>query len=178
LQTGAIGDSSQMFGPLAELPTHLPISRDEFGRLWAPTAHTTDLGYCIHDYTMSPCQLHRNCLNCEDLVCVKGDAKKTARIRERLAEAREQLVHTEEARADGYAGSDRWLTHHADTVERLAHLYAIMDDPTVPDGALIQLAPPSREAQIGNTDARAVQVVEIIPSDATATDLLSPSARS
>ncbi len=174
----AIGDGSQMFGPLAELPTRLPISRDEFGRLRAPTAHTTDLGYCIHDYTMSPCQLHRDCLNCEDLVCVTGDAKKTARIRERLAEARELLVRAEEARADGYAGSDRWLTHHAATVERLAHLCAIMDDPTVPDGAIIQLAPPPREAQIGNTDARAVRVVEFAPGDAATTDLLSRSARS
>ncbi len=54
----AVGDETQMFGPLAELPKRALIPRDEFARLKVPTAHTTDLGFCIHDFTMSPCQLH------------------------------------------------------------------------------------------------------------------------
>ena len=55
----AVGNDSQMFGPLAELPQRVMIRRDEFARLVIPTAHTTDLGYCVHDYTSSPCQLHQ-----------------------------------------------------------------------------------------------------------------------
>lgn len=135
----AVGESSQMFGPLAEIPVNLPVSRDEFGRLRFPTAHTTDIGFCVHDYTMSPCELHRDCLNCQDLVCVKGDAAKTERLRTRLAEARRLLDHAEQARSSGYAGSDRWLEHHRLSVERLSQLCRIMDDPAVLDGTCVQL---------------------------------------
>jgi hypothetical protein len=147
----AVGDSSQMFGSLAELPINLPVSRDEFGRLRFPTAHTTDIGFCVHDYTMSPCELHRNCLNCDDLVCVKGDLAKTDRLKARLAEARRLLDHAGQARSEGYAGSDRWLDHHRGTVERLTQLCAIMDDPNIPNGTCIQLGPKSAPVSIGET---------------------------
>lgn len=144
----AVGDESQMFGPLAELPKKALISRDEFARLRVPTAHTTDFGFCIHDYTMSPCQLHRDCINCEDLVCVKGDVEKTRRLRQTLEEARDLMARAEQAVSNGYAGSDRWLEHHTATVDRLTQLCSIMNDPKVPDGAVIQLSPPRANNQL------------------------------
>jgi hypothetical protein len=143
----AVGDGSQMFGPLAEIPKKVLIPRDEFARLKVPTAHTTDLGFCIHDYTMSPCQLHMDCIHCEDMVCVKGDEEKTQRLRQRLEEARALLVRAEEAVREGYAGSDRWLDHHKTTVDRLSQLCSIMDDPKVPNGSVIQLSPPRSTPQ-------------------------------
>lgn len=149
----AVGDSSRMFGPLAEIPVNLPVSRDEFGRLRFPTAHTTDIGFCIHDYTMSPCELHRDCVNCDDLVCVKGDVVKTERLRARLAEGRRLLDHVEKALSEGYAGSDRWLDHHRGTVERLTQLCSIMDDPNIAEGTCVQLGrqhgPIAIEGQLG-----------------------------
>jgi hypothetical protein len=138
----AVGDESQMFGPLAEIPKKVLIPRDEFARLRIPTAHTTELGFCVHDYTMSPCQLHRDCIHCEDLVCVKGDEVKTIRLRQNLDEARDLLQKAEDAVNNGYAGGDRWLEHHLSAVERLSQLCSIMDDPKVPHGAVVQLAPP------------------------------------
>ncbi|MBU0595046.1 MAG: integrase [Gammaproteobacteria bacterium] len=144
----AVGDENQMFGPLAELPKKVLIPRDEFARLKVPTAHTTDLGFCIHDYTMSPCQLHMDCIHCEDLVCVKGDEEKTQRLRLNLEEARGLQGRAEQAVGEGYAGSDRWLMHHKSTVERLSQLCSIMDDPKVPLGAVVQLSPPLGTLQI------------------------------
>jgi hypothetical protein len=138
----AIGDDSTMFGPLAELAKKSLIPRDEFARLVVPTAHTTELGYCIHDYTMSPCQQHRDCIHCTDLICVKGDEAKDRQLRLQLEEARGLLQRADEAKKDGYYGSDRWLEHHASTVERLSQLCSIIDDPKVPIGAVIQLSPP------------------------------------
>jgi hypothetical protein len=116
-------------------------------RLKVPTAHTTDLGFCIHDYTMSPCQLHMDCIHCEDMVCVKGDEEKIQRLRQRLEEARALLVRAEEAVREGYAGSDRWLDHHKTTVDRLSQLCSIMDNPKVPNGSVIQLSPPRSTPQ-------------------------------
>jgi len=147
----ALGDDSQMFGPLSEMPKRAIIPRDEFARLKVPTAHTTDLGYCIHDYTMTPCQLHMDCINCEDLVCVKGDAEKTDRLRQRLEEARSLMKQADQAVQDDYSGSDRWLEHHRITVERLDQLCSIMDDPSVPNGSLIQLDSPQKAPSIRDT---------------------------
>ncbi len=138
----AVGDSNKMFGPLAEMPKRVLIPRDEFARLMVPTAHTTDLGFCIHDYTMSPCQLHMDCIHCEDLVCVKGDHEKAERLQLRLKEARALMEKAENAVEEGYAGSDRWLVHHKSAVERLSQLCSIMSNPDVPQGSIIQLAPP------------------------------------
>lgn len=143
----AIGDDSTMFGPLAELAKRTLIPRDEFARLVVPTAHTTELGYCIHDYTMSPCQQHRDCIHCSDLICVKGDEVKERRLRQQLEEARDLLRRAEGASKDGYYGSDRWLEHHLSTVERMSQLCSIIDDPKVPIGAVIQLSPPKAAAQ-------------------------------
>lgn len=143
----AIGDDSVMFGPLAELGKKTLIPRDEFARLVVPTAHTTELGYCIHDYTMSPCQIHMDCINCGELICVKGDVEKERKLRQQLDEAQGLLQQAEQATREQYYGSDRWLDHHKVTVERLTELLLIMDNPNVPDGAVIQLSPPKSTTQ-------------------------------
>ncbi|MES2580515.1 MAG: integrase [Pseudomonadota bacterium] len=138
----SIGDDSKMFGPLAELSKKNLIPRDEFARLMVPTAHTTQLGYCIHDYTMSPCKIHMDCINCGDLVCIKGDLQKEQALRIQLDEAKLLLQKAEDATKKQYFGSDRWLEHHKVTVERLSELVSIMDNTSVPIGAIIQLSPP------------------------------------
>ena len=135
----AVG-TGQMLGPLSELPKRALIKRDAFAQLVVPTAHVTELGYCIHDYTSSPCQLHADCINCQELICVKGDDRQTSRLRAQLGEAMRLKEKAEAATGAGYAGSDRWMEHHRVTVERLAQLLAIMEDPEVPDGTPIQMA--------------------------------------
>ena len=136
----SIGDESQMFGPLAKLPKNIPISRDEFAKLKIPTAHTTDFGFCVHDYTMMPCELHADCINCAEHVCVKGDEHKAAMVKRRLTEAQALLARAEAATLEGYYGADRWMEHHQKTVIRLTQLAEILDNPAVPVGSVIQLA--------------------------------------
>lgn len=146
----AVGGDN-MFGPLAELPKKVLIRRDEFARLVIPTAHTTDLGYCVHDYTASPCQMYMDCIHCQDLVCVKGNAEKTTLLRQRLEEAKGLMEKANMAMGEGYLGGDRWLEHHCSTVDRLSQLCAIMDDSAVPNGAVIQLATPKMPSHIEQT---------------------------
>lgn len=135
----SVGDISKAIGPLANIPKQYLIRRDEFARLMIPTAHTTDLGYCVHDYTMSPCLVHMDCINCQEHVCIKGDFSKTSRLMQQFDEAKSLLAKAESAAKDGYYGSDRWLEHHKLTAERLRQLCEIMDDPKVPIGSIIQL---------------------------------------
>jgi hypothetical protein len=148
----AVGDGHRMVGPLACVPQNDLIPREEFIRLKIPTAHTTEVGFCVHDYTMSPCQLHRDCINCDELVCIKGDATKAAAIRRQYSETQTLLALALEAAGQKYSGADRWVEHQQYTVERLRQLCAKLDDPEIPDGTFIQLLPRKLAPALGKTD--------------------------
>ncbi|MFM0420518.1 integrase [Paraburkholderia aromaticivorans] len=156
----AVGDDTRMFGPLATGHRAALITRDEFARLKVPTAHTTDFGYCIHDYVMSPCQMHRDCLNCGEQVCVKGEMEKERRVREAHAEATRLLAMAEQAAADGELGACEWAEHHGAQLARITALLDILDDPAVPHGAVIQLTP----ADIPSRLEQAAQARALLPS--------------
>lgn len=137
-------------GPLARLHKVTLVPREQFALLHVPTAHTTDFGHCVHDFTMLPCQVHQDCVNCNESVCIKGDEVRERNIRLAREEARLLLEKAEAAQKDSEAGADRWLAHQKLTFERLDNLCGIFDDPNVPVGAVIQLSgivPPSRLAQ-------------------------------
>ena len=144
----AVGDQSLMFGPLGKAPDKRLIRRSEFAELKIPTAHVTKIGFCVHAYVQSPCQIHRDCINCEELVCVKGDAEKNEEVKRQLSEARLLLEKAEQASSGGYCGSDRWVVHQKATVERLSQLCAILEDPTVPPGSFISLSRPHANSEL------------------------------
>ncbi|MCE4540683.1 integrase [Pelomonas sp. P7] len=140
----------QSVGPLARLKGVTLIPRDEFARLKIPTAHTTEFGYCVHDFTMTPCQIHLDCMNCDEQVCIKGDRIREENLRRQREETRQLLVAAVEGRSEGYAGTDRWITHQTRTLKRMDQLCEILDDPRVPVGAVIQpsgVVPASRIEQ-------------------------------
>lgn len=136
----AIGDEDRWVGPLSRLAGIPLIRRDEFARLKILTAHTTDYGHCIHDFTMLPCQVNEDCINCTEQVCVKGDKVAEANIRVARDETRQLLQEAKTADADECAGANRWVAHQATALARLDQLCVILDDPKVPNGAIIQLS--------------------------------------
>lgn len=142
--------TSNIMGPLAEAFEKLPVSREDFLHMKFPTAHTTEFGFCIHDFTMLPCQKHRDCINCTEQVCIKGDKAKTARIRSAFEIVSEQVEKARSAIKDQAFGADRWLEVHEKSAQRLQELLAIMEDPTIPNGAVIQLANPDEYSPINN----------------------------
>jgi hypothetical protein len=136
----AIGDGNKMFGPLAHIPKNTLITRDQFSTLKVLTAHTTDFGYCIHDFSMLPCQIHRDCVNCEEHVCIKGDQVRERAIRLHRSETNALLATAKEALGEDEFGANRWVEHQSLTLQRLNQLCTLLDDPSVPDGAIIQPA--------------------------------------
>ncbi len=114
------------------------IHRAEFAQLNIHAAHTTEFGYCFHDFAMLPCQLHLDCLNCEELVCIKGDVEREQNLRRHQVETQSLLVAAKAAERDEEAGADRWVIHQQATLKRLDQLCSILDDPSVPVGAVIQ----------------------------------------
>jgi hypothetical protein len=128
--------------PLAEIAeqitTLIPMTRQEFNTLAIPTAHVTEFGFCIHDYVMSTCQRYRDCINCTEQVCIKGD-KRLDRMRVRYSQIKQLKQRAEEAIAEGSAGADRWYEIQALTEVRLAALIAILEDPSIEDGTIVRL---------------------------------------
>jgi len=148
-----LGEEYKPVGPLARLKNVSLIPRDEFGRLKVPTAHTTEFGYCIHDFTMTPCQIHRDCMNCDEQVCIKGDHVREANLRRQREETQDLLDAARAGNREGYAGADTWVKHQILTLNRIDQLCQIISDPSVPVGALIQpsgVVPASRIEQAVN----------------------------
>ncbi|WP_229503653.1 integrase [Massilia putida] len=159
----AVGDDTRMFGPLAKGPRAALITRDEFARLKVPTAHTTDFGYCIHDYVMTPCQMHRDCLNCGEQVCIKGESEKEKRIRQAHDEATRLLAMAEQAETEGELGASEWAEHHRAQLARTSALLDILDNPLVPRGAIIQLMPTDTRSRLDQAEqARALPPAPIV----------------
>ena len=132
--------SLSLFGPDIEVAKHIPITIQEFNILEKGPVHITEYGVCIHDYTMSPCEKYRDCLNCSEQVCIKGEAEKLRRIKERLFEVEKQFEAAQKALNDGLAGADRWYEYHKSTLEHLMELVKILENPDIPDGSQIKLA--------------------------------------
>lgn len=84
-------DDPRLFCQFGQLAMKSSVTRDEFMELEFSTAYSTEIGFCVHDFAMLPCQQHRDCLNCREHVCVKGEPGKTKRIREQFAVAEDQL---------------------------------------------------------------------------------------
>lgn len=146
----AIGDEMQMLGPVVRTNRPAIIPRDEFARLQAKTAHATEFGYCIHDYMVLPCQVHRDCLNCDEQYCIKGDEVREANIRRHRDETRLLLQEAQSANAEEHFGANRWVAHQQLTLERLDQLCAIFDNPDIAEGAVIRpsgVVPASRIEQ-------------------------------
>ena len=144
---GAIGDPNKSVGPLAHLTGRALIPRDEFARLIVPTAHVTDIGYCVHDYTMSPCETFRDCISCQEMVCIKGDKTAERNIKIALDESHKLLSEAQHAVYEGHYGANRWQEQHEMRYERLTQLNEILDNNMIPDGTVIQLSKQQKAIQ-------------------------------
>ena len=134
----ALGEDGEHLGPVAPVQVQSPITRAEFARLAVPTAHFTEFGACIHDFAMLPCPRHRDCLNCGEHVCVKGDQVRTGRIRALLEDTRRELAKAEAAVQEDFDGADRFLEHHRRAMARYEELISILTDPEIPDGTIVR----------------------------------------
>ena len=115
------------------------VTRSEFKGLGVVAAHTTEYGWCQHNFASEPCQMYRDCVNCEEQVCVKGEAQKEANLRSLQEETEYLLKQAREALDDEEYGVDTWVAHQTKTLERVNALLSIIEDASVPPGARIRL---------------------------------------
>lgn len=126
-------------GVLDKVKQNAPVTLADLDQAGDAIAHVTIFGFCVHDYSMLPCQKHRDCLNCTEHACIKGDAQKLERLKEQRRLTQVQLDKAKAADESGYFGADRWSQHQLKTLERLDQLIVIMENPEIRDGSVIML---------------------------------------
>ncbi|MDR3067162.1 MAG: integrase [Comamonas sp.] len=121
------------------------VLRSEFRGLRLTAGHTTEYGWCRHSMAGEPCQITRDCVNCHEQECIKGEAHKEANLRTLKSEIEYLLMQAKAALGDEEYGADVWVKHQTLTLERATMLLSILENPEVPAGARIRLdiSPPS-----------------------------------
>jgi hypothetical protein len=146
-----IPEDNRIGGELQKLSTQLPVSFDDFRTMTFPTAHVTEIGFCLHDYTFQPCTAHRDCINCNSLVCVKGDHTRVERIKQLLASAKNLLTKAIADAELGVMGALRWVQQHEQSVSRYTQYLSELENPDYADGTIIRVyktqnfTPPTNE---------------------------------
>ncbi|HBO1217389.1 TPA: integrase [Pseudomonas aeruginosa] len=126
-------------GVLQKIDAKAPVTLADLDQIGDAIAHVTEYGFCVHDYSMLPCQKHRDCLNCTEHACVKGDTEKLERLKIQRSLIQIQLEKAKVAHGADYEGADRWSQHQSKTLERLNQLIEILESPTMLDGSVIML---------------------------------------
>jgi hypothetical protein len=119
-----------------------PVSRVAIAPAYG-ALHVTELGYCEHDFSASPCPIFMDHLHCTDHVCIKGhsDPDKVGYL---LACATQSLECASNELSLETFGATDWVDAQNETVVRLSQLHSILNDPAVPNGAEIRLAKSGR----------------------------------
>ncbi len=134
LREGFTSELEPVFSARREL-----VTRSEFNGLGLTAAHTTEYGWCTHDFASEPCQMYRDCINCNEQECIKGEAEKEANLRMHKSETESLLKAAQEALSEEEYGADAWVKHQTLTLERINALLSLLEDPAVPVGTRIRL---------------------------------------
>jgi hypothetical protein len=156
-------------GLVAKIKIRAPVTFSDLHAVGDGIAHVTEFGFCVHDYSMVPCQRHRDCLNCTEQVCVKGDAEKLERLKLQRLGIHLQLEKAKTASADGMYGADRWTQHQRKTLERADALIDMLESPQTPEGAVIWLSNDQEHSPLKR--AIAAQTSELALDQSSASDL-------
>ena len=115
------------------------MMRSEFRGLGLTAAHTTEYGWCRHNFASEPCQMYRDCINCQEQECIKGESHKEANLRQLKQETEYLLKQAKAALSDEEYGADTWVKHQTTTLERVNLLLSILEKPEVLVGSRIRL---------------------------------------
>ncbi|MDV7415575.1 integrase [Acinetobacter baumannii] len=121
-----------------------PRTLQELNTKTTLSMHTTEFGLCTHSYIDEPCLKYRNCLNCTEHVCIKGDLEKKKRLQDRLKKEKILWVKDKESVSKNVTGATVWLEMRELTIKRCEQMIALLENPNIPDGTPLSL-PPSED---------------------------------
>lgn len=121
-----------------------PRTLQELNTRTTLSIHTTEFGLCTHSYIDEPCLKYRNCLNCTEHVCIKGDEEKKKRLQDRLRKEKILWAKDQEAVSKNVTGATVWLEMRELTIKRCEQMIALLNNPNIPDGTPLSI-PPSED---------------------------------
>ena len=121
-----------------------PRTLQELNTKTTLSMHTTEFGLCTHSYIDEPCLKYRNCLNCTEHVCIKGDEEKKKRLQDRLRKEKILWAKDKESVSKNVSGAAVWLETRELTIKRCEKMIALLHDPNIPDGTPLSI-PPSED---------------------------------
>ena len=125
--------------PFGDISKRIFIRRDKFGEIDKITAHLSDIGYCLHDYMQAPCPIAKNCIQCAESLCFKGDKRSRTSLEQLYADSRPLTKAAQRDMEVGMAGANDWFKAHLEREGVLKNLLELFDNPEVPDGTPIML---------------------------------------
>jgi hypothetical protein len=129
-------------GIKADIYAELPRGRREAfleGEIQA--AHFTAFGICLHDFAVTPCPFHLNCVRgCPDYLRTRGNQKERQHLIQ-IREATQQTLAAARLQATRSAGiAEPWVRHCEQTLDGIAKALAVDDDTELGDSRPIALS--------------------------------------
>lgn len=128
-----------MSGPMAETIKRLPVDRAEFLTSRIKTAHITDIGACVQNFSLAPCDKHGACVSCGDHRIIKGNPVHKARAERLLVEHETMLNLAKNEMDDGNYGASDWVAHNEKMVDGLKKTIAVHASAEIADGTTVQI---------------------------------------
>lgn len=95
--------------------------------------HFTHLGICTHDFAVSPCKYHLNCVRgCPDYLRTKGNQKE----RQQLVQIKGRTQLALESALKKGEMAEGWVRHHAETIDGLNVALSVDDHLDIPTNKL------------------------------------------
>ncbi|HCG7157304.1 TPA: hypothetical protein NJ323_003744 [Vibrio parahaemolyticus] len=144
----------------------LPISLKALGVDRDGVAQFTGLGFCVHNYTESPCVKNGDCEVCNEHVCLKGMPHSLDELKTLEALYEEQLRHAKAAAEDQVFGADRWVTALGFRLSKIKTLIFLLEDPKKADGAHVripdELSPSPVKRSLNINEQNAIQGFDLM----------------
>lgn len=101
--------------------------------------HFTAFGLCLHDFALTPCPYHLNCVRgCPDYLRTKGDAKERQHLIQ-IRQATEQALQA--AKSQSAAIAEPWIRHCEETLDGIRKALSVDDRAELTDGTLARVVP-------------------------------------
>lgn len=118
----------KLAGPKASMYFELPSAkRDRYLDGEVQAVHFTALGLCLHDFAVTPCPYHLNCVRgCADYLRVKGSESERRHLVQ-IQESTERALAFAKARAGAPDGevAEPWIRHCQETLEGVRAALAV-----------------------------------------------------
>jgi hypothetical protein len=134
--------AGEIHGHISDLYFSLPADeREIFLESQVESVHFTPMGICAHDYSLSPCDRHLNCVRgtCPDYLRTKGNLNERTNLIQIIRNTELSLKRAQDhATANNGDLAPAWVKHHEDTIAGAKVALAIDDDVDVKDGDMIR----------------------------------------